>query len=183
MPITRYQRPGRRKIGLAGVEDEPGGLCDASDLLPSLFGAVLRPPAPRQRVPSLRARRRTDAELRAGHRRKTRADRLHLGSVLGSRRDRRREVRCLAAGDLRLHPPLSRSLLRRALMAPRTLRAERSHKGACRPARQKRRLAVSREPLGSRTWLPAEQNGNPLSRDVAAECLRQADGPPAQGRR
>jgi len=68
-------------------------------------------------------------------------------------------------------------------MAPRTLRAERSHKGACRPARQKRRLAVSQEPLGSRTWLPAEQNGNPLSRDVAAECLRQADGPPAQGRR
>src|SRR4051794_2850389 len=163
MPTTRYQRSGRQKIGLAGVEDEPGGLCEASDLLPSLFGAVLRPPARRQRVPSLRARRRTDAELRAGDRRETPADRLHLGSVLGSRRGRGWEVRCLAAGDLRLHPPLSRSLLRRALMAPRTLRAERSDKGACRPARQKRRLAVSQEPLGSRTWLPAEQNGNPLS--------------------
>ena len=70
-------------------------------------GAVLRPPAPRQRVPSLRARPRTDAELRAGHRRTTPADRLHLGSLIDSRRGRGREVRCLAAGDLRLHPPLS----------------------------------------------------------------------------
>ena len=72
-------------------------------------GAVLRPPAPRQRVPSLRARPRTDAELRAGHRRTTPADRLHLGSLIDSRRGRGREVRCLAAGDLRLHPPLSPS--------------------------------------------------------------------------
>jgi hypothetical protein len=72
-------------------------------------GAVLRPPAPRQRVPSLRARPRTDAELRAGHRRATPADRLHLGSLIDSRRGRGREVRCLAAGDLRLHPPLSPS--------------------------------------------------------------------------
>src|SRR5882724_13581227 len=74
-------------------------------------GAVLRPPAPRQRVPSLRARPRTDAELRAGHRRTTPADRLHLGSLIDSRRGRGREVRCLAADDLRLHPPLSPSRL------------------------------------------------------------------------
>src|SRR5437868_2402049 len=143
MPTTRSQRSGRRKIGLAGVEDEPGGLCDASDLLPSLFGAVLRPPAPRQRVPSLRARRCTDAELCAGHRRKTPADRLHLGSVLDSRRDRRREICCLAAGDLRLHPPLSRSLLQRALMAPRKLRAERSREGAL--SRRKTKEAPRRQ--------------------------------------
>src|SRR6266516_2911216 len=70
-------------------------------------GAVLRPPAPRQRVPSLRARPRTDAELRAGLRRTTPGDGLHLGSLIDSRRGRGREVRCLAAGDLRLHPPLS----------------------------------------------------------------------------
>jgi hypothetical protein len=72
-------------------------------------GAVLRPPAPRQRVPSLRARPRTDAELRAGHRRTTPADRLHLGSIFDSCRGRRWEARCLAASDLRLHPPLSPS--------------------------------------------------------------------------
>ena len=72
-------------------------------------GAVLRPPAPRQRVPSFRARPRTDAELRAGHRRTTPADRLHLGRLIDSRRGRGREVRCLAPGDLRLHPPLSPS--------------------------------------------------------------------------
>jgi hypothetical protein len=47
----------------------------------------------------------------------------------------------------------------------------------------KRRLAVGQEPLGSRIWLPAEQGSNPVSRDLAAECLRQADGPPAQGER
>ena len=73
------------------------------------LGAVLRPPAPRQRVPSFRARPRTDAELRAGHRRTTPADRLHLGRLIDSRRGRGQEVRCLAAGDLRLHPPLSPS--------------------------------------------------------------------------
>jgi hypothetical protein len=102
-------RADARKIGLAGVEDEPSGLCDSTDLLPSLSGAVLRPPAPRQRVLSFRARPRIDAELRAGHRRTTPADRLHLGSLIDSRRGRGREVRCLAAGDLRLHPQLSPS--------------------------------------------------------------------------
>jgi hypothetical protein len=101
------------KIGLAGVEDEPSGLCDPTDLLPSLSGAVLRPSAPRQRVPSLRARRRTDPELRAGHRRKTPADRLHLGSIFDSCRSRRWEARYRAASDLRLHPPLARSKLAR----------------------------------------------------------------------
>jgi hypothetical protein len=104
-------RADARKIGLAGVEDKPSGLCDSTDLLPSLSGAVLRPSAPRQRVPSLRARHRSDAELRAGHRRKTPADRLHLGSIFDSCRGRRREARCRAASDLRLHPPLARSKL------------------------------------------------------------------------
>jgi hypothetical protein len=80
-------------------------------------GAVLRPPPPRQRVPSVRARPRTDAEFRAGHRCTTPADRLHLGSLIDSRRGRGREVRCLAAGDLRLHPPLSPSRVRRKLRA------------------------------------------------------------------
>jgi hypothetical protein len=89
-------------------------------------GAVLRPPAPRQRVPSLRARPRTDAEVRAGHRRTTPANRLHLGSLIDSRRGRGREVRCLAAGDLRLHPPLSPSRVRRKLRAeqPRKVGSE-----------------------------------------------------------
>lgn len=95
------------KIGLAGRQDEPGGLCDSTDLLQSLSGAVLRPSAPRQRVPSLRARHRPDAELRAGHGRKTCAERLHLGSIFDSRRGRRRESRCLAASDVRLHPSLA----------------------------------------------------------------------------
>jgi hypothetical protein len=31
-------RADARKIGLAGVEDEPGGPCDSTDLSPSLFG-------------------------------------------------------------------------------------------------------------------------------------------------
>jgi hypothetical protein len=98
-------RADARKIGLAGVEDEPSGLCDSADLVPSLSGAVLRPSAPRERVPSLR--HRSDAELRAGHRRKTPADRLHLGSIFSSRGGRRREARCLDASDVRLHPPLA----------------------------------------------------------------------------
>jgi hypothetical protein len=109
---TRYRvaRSGRRwKIGLAAAEDEPDGLCDSTELSPSLTDAALRPAAPRGRVPCLRARRRTDAELCTGHRRKRRADRLHLGSILDSRRGRRREARCLAAGDVRLHPPLARA--------------------------------------------------------------------------
>ena len=117
-PETRGQghtkpRRAARKIGLAGIEDEPSGLCDSADLLPSLSGAVLRPSAPRERVPSRRARHRSDAELRAGHRRKTPADRLHLGSIFSSRGGRRREARCLAASDVRLHPPLARSKLAR----------------------------------------------------------------------
>ena len=65
-------------------------------------------------------------------------------------------------------------------MAPRTLRAERSHKGALSPSKTKeapRRQSGIPRLEGLR--LPAEQNGNPLSRDVAAERLRQADGPPA----
>jgi hypothetical protein len=95
------------KIGLAGVEDEPSGLCDSTELLPSLSGAVLRPSAPRERVPSRRARHRSDAELRAGLRRKTPADRLHLGSIFNSRGGRRREACCLAASDVRLHPPVA----------------------------------------------------------------------------
>jgi len=101
------------KIGLAGVGDEPSGLCDSTDLLPSLSGAVLRPSAPRQRAPSLRARHRSDAELRAGHRRETPADRLHLGSIFDSGRGRRREARRRAASDLRLHSPLARNKLAR----------------------------------------------------------------------
>ena len=105
------------KIGLAGVGDEPSGLCDSTDLLPSLSGAVLRPSAPRERVPSSRARHRSDAELRAGHRRKTPADRLHLGRIFNSRGGRRREARCLAASDVRLHPPLAGGSAR--LNAPR----------------------------------------------------------------
>jgi hypothetical protein len=100
-------RADARKIGLAAIEDEPSGLCDSADLLPSLSGAVLRPSAPRERVPPRRARHRPDAELRAGHRRKTPADRLHLGSIFNSRGGRRREARCLAASDVRLHPPLA----------------------------------------------------------------------------
>jgi hypothetical protein len=100
-------RADAQKIGLAGVEDEPSGLCDSTDVLPSLSGAVLRLSAPRQRVPSLRARHCSDAELRAGHRRKTPADRLHLGSIFNSRGGRRREGRCLAASHVRLHPPLA----------------------------------------------------------------------------
>ena len=109
-PVIAWRVQGRgSKIGLAAVEDEPDGLCDSTELSPSLIDAVLRPSAPRKRVPCLRARRRTDTELRAGHRRKNRPDRLHLGSILDSRRGRRREARCLAAGDVRLHPPLARS--------------------------------------------------------------------------
>jgi len=107
MVRPRLSGAGARKIGLAAIEDEPSGLCDSTDLLPSLSGAVLRPSAPRERVPSRRARHRSDAELRAGHRRKTPADRLHLGSIFNSRGGRRREARCLAAGDVRLHPPLA----------------------------------------------------------------------------
>jgi hypothetical protein len=100
-------RADARKIGLAGIEDEPSGLCDSANLLPSLSDAVLRPSAPRERVPSRRARHRSDAELRAGHRRKAPADRLHLGSIFNSRGGRRWEARCLAASDVRLHPPLA----------------------------------------------------------------------------
>jgi hypothetical protein len=107
-------------------------------------GAALRPPAPRQRVPSLHTRHRSDAELRAGHRRKTAADRLHLGSLIDARRGRGREVRCLAAGDLRLHPPLARSTLARVRPARRgaapgisCFRVEGSSRGAAprRPVR------------------------------------------------
>ena len=109
-PVIAWRVQGRRwKIGLAAVEDEPDGLCDSTELSPSLIDAALRPSAPRERVPCLRARRRTDTELCTGHRRKRRADRLHLGRLLDSRRGRRREARCLAAGDVRLHPPLARA--------------------------------------------------------------------------
>jgi hypothetical protein len=46
----------------------------------------------------------------------------------------------------------------------------------------KRRLAVSQEPLGSRTSLHVEQGSNPVSRDFSSPMPRQADGPPSQSR-
>ena len=153
-------RADARKIGLAGVEDEPSGLCDSTDLLPSLSGAVLRPSAPRQRVPSLRARQRSDAELRAGHRRETPADRLHLGSIFDSCRGRRREARCRAASDLRLHPPLARSKLARVRPARRgaapgisCFRAEGSsiNEGVPRPAGGSRRIETDQVPTTQHT--------------------------------
>jgi len=71
-----------------------------------LLDAALRPSPPRQRVACPRARRGADVPLRAGHRRRTKADRLHLGRLFDSRWGRGREVRCLSRGDLGLHPPL-----------------------------------------------------------------------------
>jgi hypothetical protein len=60
-------------------------------------------------------------------------------------------------------------------------RAERSHR---RPWPQKRQRGASPSvgnPSARGLGYPPNKARNPSSRDVAAECLRQADGPPSPG--
>ena len=155
-----------QEIGPAVVEDEPGGLCGSADLLRSLCGGVLRPSAPRQRVPCLCARGPIDAELCAGHGRKAPPARLHLGSLFDSRRGRRREARSLAGRDFWLHPrsavkgraraEAERPFLRVVVPLPaaREPRRRRQLPWQPSPAIWQRSARIARNPARSRATSP-----------------------------
>jgi len=137
---------------------------------------------------SLKGRLRLSPSLRASLSLRTCAPTAPASSRSYGRRSRgastcRPGVRggCRAASSDRRTPTRTYAHYGRHLARRR--RAERSHR---RPWPQKRHRGTSpsvrnRSARGHR-YTPHKAS-NPVSRDVAADCLRQADGPPTQGER